>query len=60
MTIINEKSVIKSVSLGDINNIAQLYYDLNKKIKCNYLTYMIELGDKKFYFSSSQSWQEIF
>lgn len=48
------------VRLGDIPPLDQLYMKLKNEFDCTYLTYMIEEGNKKTYFSSNEKWQSVF
>lgn len=60
MSIISKTDVVNIVRLGDINVLDEYFNYISTGIKCTYLTYMVEIGNKKTYFSSNDGWQNVF
>lgn len=57
--ILKKKNEIKILSIGD-NKVIDDFFDLLKvDFNCNYMTYMIENGNKKIYFSSNSEWRKL-
>lgn len=60
MTILSNKDVVNIVGLGDEKDLDVYFHRLSEEIKCTYLTYMVERGEQKLYFSSNKEWQSVF
>ena len=60
MTILSNKDIVKIVGLGDVKELDVYFNKLSAEIKCTYLTYMVERGNQKIYFSSNEDWQSVF
>ncbi|WP_083932259.1 autoinducer binding domain-containing protein [Vibrio sagamiensis] len=60
LSILSNDIKLITKNLGEDNNIDQLFSQINKELKCTYLTYMIETENFKVHFSSNDDWQKAF
>lgn len=57
--ILKKKNEIRILSIGDNKVIDSFFGLLKVKFNCKYMTYMMEKGNNKIYFSSSTEWRRL-